>query len=47
MLYHYFGNKGALYRAILHEGIATNLDLVATARPDPPDLLPFSSVARG
>jgi len=41
MLYHYFGNKGALYRAILHEGIATNLDLVAAAPADPADLLPF------
>src|SRR5215475_13106447 len=41
MLYHYFGDKEALYRAILREGIATNLDLVAAAPPDPADLLPF------
>jgi TetR/AcrR family transcriptional regulator len=41
MLYHYFGDKEALYRAILHESIATNLDLVAAAPPDPADLLPF------
>src|SRR5499426_1087349 len=41
MLYHYFGDKEALYRAILREGIATNLDLVAAAPPNPSDLLPF------
>ena len=41
MLYHYFGNKEALFRAILREGIATNLDLVATAPADAVDLLPF------
>jgi len=41
MLYHYFGDKEGLYRATLHEGIATNLDLVAAAPPDPADLLPF------
>jgi TetR/AcrR family transcriptional regulator len=41
MLYYYFGDKDALYRAILREGIATNLDLVAAAPPDPADLLPF------
>lgn len=41
MLYHYFGDKDALYRAVLHEGAATNLDLVAAAPPDPADLLPF------
>jgi TetR/AcrR family transcriptional regulator len=41
MLYHYFGDKEALYRAILREGIATNLDLVAAAPPEPADLLPF------
>ena len=34
MLYHYFGNKEALFRAILREGIATNLDLVAAAPAD-------------
>ncbi len=41
MLYHYFGDKEGLYRATLHENIATNLDLVAAAPPDPADLLPF------
>ena len=41
MLYHYFGDKEALFRAILREGIATNLDLVAAAPADPADLLPF------
>jgi TetR/AcrR family transcriptional regulator len=41
MLYHYFGDKEALYRATLREGIATNFDLVAAAPPDPADLLPF------
>jgi TetR/AcrR family transcriptional regulator len=41
MLYHYFGDKEGLYRATLHEGIATNLDLVAAAPPDPAELLPF------
>ena len=41
MLYHYFGNKEALFRAIRREGIATNLDLVASAPADPADLLPF------
>lgn len=41
MLYHYFGDKETLYRAILREGIATNLDLVATAPTEPADLLPF------
>jgi TetR/AcrR family transcriptional regulator len=41
MLYHYFGNKEALFRAILREGIATNLDLVAAAPADVVDLLPF------
>jgi len=41
MLYHYFGDKDALYRAVLREGIATNLDLVAAAPPDTADLLPF------
>jgi AcrR family transcriptional regulator len=41
MLYHYFGDKDALYRAVLREGISTNLDLVAAAPEDPADLLPF------
>ena len=41
MLYHYFGDKEALYRAVLREGIATNLDLVAAAPADPAELLPF------
>jgi AcrR family transcriptional regulator len=41
MLYHYFGHKEGLYRATLHESIATNLDLVAAAPPDPAELLPF------
>jgi len=41
MLYHYFGNKETLFRAILREGIATNLDLVAAAPADAVDLLPF------
>src|SRR5262249_49940953 len=41
MLYHYYGDKQGLYRATLHEGIATNLDLVAAAPPDPAELLPF------
>jgi len=41
MLYHYFGNKEALFRAILRQGIATNLDLVAAAPADAVDLLPF------
>jgi AcrR family transcriptional regulator len=41
MLYHYFGDKEALYRATLREGIATNLDLIAAAPADPADLLPF------
>ena len=41
MLYHYFGDKEGLYRATLHESIATNLDLVAAAPSDPADLLPF------
>ena len=41
MLYHYFGDKEGLYRATLHESIATNLDLVAAAPPDPENLLPF------
>jgi len=41
MLYHYFGDKEGLYRATLHESIATNLDLVAAAPLDPADLLPF------
>src|SRR2546426_11912650 len=41
MLYHYFGNKEALFRAILREGIATNLDLVAAAPAGAADLLPF------
>src|SRR5262245_51586639 len=41
MLYHYFGDKEGLYRATLHENIATNLDLVAAVPPDPADLLPF------
>src|SRR5438445_601126 len=41
MLYHYFGDKEALYRAVLRGGIAINLDLVAAAPADPDDLLPF------
>src|SRR4029450_9346070 len=41
MLYHYFGDKDALYRAVLREGIAANLDLVAAAPNDTADLLPF------
>jgi TetR/AcrR family transcriptional regulator len=41
MLYHYFDNKEGLYRATLYEGMATNLDLVASAPADPDDLLPF------
>jgi AcrR family transcriptional regulator len=41
MLYHYFGDKEGLYRATLHENIATNLDLVAAAPADPAELLPF------
>ena len=41
MLYHYFGNKEGLYRATLYEGMATNLDLVASAPADPDELLPF------
>ena len=41
MLYHYFGDKEALYRAVLRDGIATNLDLVAAAPADPAELLPF------
>jgi AcrR family transcriptional regulator len=41
MLYHYFGDKEGLYRATLHESIATNLDLVAAAPADPAELLPF------
>ena len=41
MLYHYFGDKEALYRAVLRAGIATNLDLVAAAPADPAELLPF------
>ena len=41
MLYHYFDNKEGLYRATLYEGIATNLDLVASAPTDPDELLPF------
>ncbi|HKQ64245.1 MAG TPA: TetR/AcrR family transcriptional regulator [Methylomirabilota bacterium] len=41
MLYHYFGDKEGLYRAVLREGIATNLDLVAAAPADPAELLPF------
>ena len=41
MLYHYFGDKEALYRAVLREGIAANLDLVAAAPPDTAELLPF------
>ena len=41
MLYHYFDNKEGLYRATLYEGMATNLDLVASAPTDPDELLPF------
>ena len=41
MLYHYFGDKEALYRAILREGIATNLGVVGAAPAEPADLLPF------
>ena len=41
MLYHYFGDKDALYRAVLREGIAANLDLVAAAPNDTTELLPF------
>ncbi len=41
MLYHYFDNKEGLYRATLYEGMATNLDLVASAPIDPDELLPF------
>ena len=41
MLYHYFGNKEGLYRATPYEGMATNLDLVASAPADPDELLPF------
>jgi len=41
MLYHYFNNKEGLYRATLYEGMATNLDLVASAPADPDELLPF------
>jgi TetR/AcrR family transcriptional regulator len=41
MLYHYYGDKEGLYRATLHESIATNLDLVAAAPADPAELLPF------
>jgi TetR/AcrR family transcriptional regulator len=43
MLYHYFDNKEGLYRATLYEGMATNLDLVASAPADPDELLPFLS----
>ena len=43
MLYHYFNNKEGLYRATLYEGMATNLDLVASAPADPDELLPFLS----
>ena len=31
MLYHYFGDKEALYRAVLREGIATNLLIIDVA----------------
>jgi AcrR family transcriptional regulator len=41
MLYHYYGDKEGLYRATLYEGMATNLDLVASAPAEPADLLPF------
>jgi len=41
MLYHYYGDKEGLYRATLYEGMATNLDLVASAPADPAELLPF------
>jgi TetR/AcrR family transcriptional regulator len=41
MLYHYFDNKEGLYHATLYEGMATNLDLVASAPADPDELLPF------
>ena len=41
MLYHYFDNKEGLYRATLYEGMATNLDLVASAPANPDELLPF------
>ena len=43
MLYHYFDNKEGLYRATLYEGMAKNLDLVASAPADPDELLPFLS----
>jgi TetR/AcrR family transcriptional regulator len=41
MLYHYFGNKEALFRAMLREKIADRLDLIASAPGDAAQLLPF------
>lgn len=41
MLYHYFGNKDALFRAILRDKVAQNLDLIAAAPADGRQLLPF------
>ena len=41
MLYHYFGNKEALFRAMLRQKIADRLDLIASAPDDSAELLPF------
>lgn len=40
MLYHYFGGKQRLFRAILEQKIAANLDMIAGFPPDVAEVLP-------
>ena len=41
MLYHYFGDKEALFRTILREHITASVETIAAAPPDTAELLPF------
>lgn len=41
MLYHYFGNKEGLYRAVLREKLCRKAGVRAASPPDPAGSLPF------
>ena len=41
MLYHYFGNKGALFAAVLHRKMAEQREWAANLSSDPTERLPF------
>jgi AcrR family transcriptional regulator len=41
MLYHYFGNKDALFRAVLHATVLQHGDQIEGNPPDPVDALPL------